>query len=133
MGDLIDILRGYVDAADTYEDRAEIRGLMHEAAAEIEQLTAELTEARAFIKASSESARSLYNGVSADAEFYKWRLKAIIPLFQDARDAITAIPLHVAKLRGLDLELGNRMDAAGTATREQFDALRAGGGEGTAL
>lgn len=57
-----------------------------------------------------------------DAEYYKWRLTAIIPLFQEARDALTAIPFASAKLRGLDLTLADRMDAAGTATRADFDA-----------
>lgn len=58
----------------------------------------------------------------ADAEYYRWRLQEIIPLFQEARDALPAITLEAAKLRGLDLSLGDRMDAAGTRTREQFDA-----------
>lgn len=67
---------------------------------------------------------------SDEIAYLRWRLETIIPLFQDARDALTAIPLASAKLRGLDLSLADKMDAAGTATREQFDAMRAidGGG-----
>ena len=57
-----------------------------------------------------------------DAAYLKWRLNTIIPLFQEARDALCAIPLAIAKLRGLDLTLGDRMDKAGTATRADFDA-----------
>jgi hypothetical protein len=64
-----------------------------------------------------------------DAEYYKWRLTDIIPLFQEARDALTAIPLASAKLRGLDLTLADRMDRAGTATRADFDAAMEQGHE----
>jgi DNA-binding ferritin-like protein len=54
-----------------------------------------------------------------DADYYKCRLTEIMPLFQDARDAITAIPRHSAKLHRIDLNLADKMDAAGTRTREQ--------------
>jgi chromosome segregation ATPase len=68
-----------------------------------------------------------------DAAYYKWRLQEIMPLFQEARDALPAINLATAKLRGLSLDLDERMDAAGTRNREQFRALKptteAGGGE----
>jgi len=62
----------------------------------------------------------------ADAEYYKWRLTEILPLFEEARDALPAITLVSAKLHGVDLSLGARMDAAGTRTREQFDATHRG-------
>lgn len=64
-----------------------------------------------------------------DAAYYKWRLTEIMPLFQDARDALPAISLTAAKLHGLDLSLADRMDMAGTRTREDFDAaMREGKG-----
>lgn len=59
---------------------------------------------------------------AADAAYYKWRLTEIMPLFEEARDALPAITLPSAKLHHIDLSLGVRMDAAGTRTREEFDA-----------
>lgn len=50
-----------------------------------------------------------------DGNKYKRRLAAMIPLFEQARDAICMIPLTVAKLRGLDLKLGDKMDVVGVA------------------
>lgn len=51
------------------------------------------------------------------------RLKAIMPLFQEARDAITAITLESAKLRGIRLDLADRMDQIGEADRwKEYDA-----------
>ena len=60
----------------------------------------------------------------ADAGCLRWRLQAIIPLFEEARDALPAITLASAKLHRVDLSLGARMDKAGTATRADFDAAR---------
>lgn len=68
-----------------------------------------------------ESLRARLAEAERDAAYLKWRINAIIPLFQEARDALCAIPLASAKLRGLDLTLGDRMDKAGTATRADFD------------
>lgn len=62
-----------------------------------------------------------------DMSYYKWRLQTILPLFEEARDALTAIPLVSAKLCGLDLSLADRMGSAGTATRADFDAAMGGG------
>jgi hypothetical protein len=67
---------------------------------------------------------------AGDAEYYKWRLAEILPLFQEARDALTAIPLTVARLRNLDLNLADRMDAAGTRNKEQFNIQKRLGKEG---
>jgi hypothetical protein len=51
------------------------------------------------------------------------RLKAMIPLFEEARDALTAIPLASAKLRGVRLDLADRMDDVGVPSRwEVIDA-----------
>lgn len=58
-----------------------------------------------------------------DVEYYKWRLRLIIPLFQEARDALPAITLVSAQLRGINLSLGDRMDEAGTATRAVEHAM----------
>jgi len=63
-----------------------------------------------------------------DAAYYKWRLSEILPLFQEARDALPAISQTSARLHNLSLTLGDRMDVAGTRTRKEFDALRAAGG-----
>ena len=65
----------------------------------------------------------------ADAAKLKRRMAALIPLFQEARDAITAIPLAAAKLRGLRLDLADRMDEVGELARwEAIDAMRSGNG-----
>jgi hypothetical protein len=51
------------------------------------------------------------------------RLKAMIPLFEEARDALAAIPLASAKLRGVRLDLADRMDDVGVPSRwEVIDA-----------
>ena len=47
----------------------------------------------------------------------KRRLAAMMPLFQEARDALPAISLASAKLHGLDLTLGDRMDDVGVPER----------------
>ena len=71
---------------------------------------------------------SAYREAERDAAYFKHRLQTIIPLFEEARDALPAITLASAKLRGLDLSLGARMDEAGTYCREQWDAAIAKGG-----
>ena len=45
------------------------------------------------------------------------RLKAMMPLFQEARDAITVIKHPQAVLAGLNLTLADRMDDVGIAER----------------
>jgi hypothetical protein len=61
----------------------------------------------------------------ADTEYLRWRINELIPLFDEARDALTAISVAAAKLHRVDLSLGDRMDRAGTRTRAEFDAIRA--------
>jgi hypothetical protein len=61
--------------------------------------------------------------IAKDAAYYRSRLQEIIPLFEEARDALPAITLVSAKLHNIDLSLGNRMDIAGTKTRADFDRL----------
>ena len=50
-----------------------------------------------------------------ELEKQKRRMDDMLPLFEEARDAITAIPLASAKLRGLRLDLADRMDEVGIA------------------
>ena len=45
------------------------------------------------------------------------RLDAMMPLFEEARDAIPAITLGSAKLRGIRLDLADRMDDEGDPER----------------
>ena len=45
---------------------------------------------------------------------YEKRLAEIMPLFEEARDALTAITLVSAKLHRVDLSLAERMDEVGT-------------------
>lgn len=57
-----------------------------------------------------------------DKAYLTWRLQSAIPLLQEARDALPAISKTLARLHNVRLDLADRMDEAGTATREQFDA-----------
>lgn len=45
------------------------------------------------------------------------RLDAMMPLFEEARDALPAITLGSAKLRGIRLDLADRMDDVGDPER----------------
>ena len=45
------------------------------------------------------------------------RLKAMLPLFEEARDALCAIPLASAKLHNVSLTLADRMDDVGIPAR----------------
>ena len=53
----------------------------------------------------------------AAAQENERRLDAMLPLFEEARDAICAIPLASAKLRGIRLDLGDRMDEVGVPAK----------------
>ena len=56
---------------------------------------------------------------------HKRRLNDMLPLFQEARDAITAISYSTAKLRGLSLDLDKRMDRVGILEEwEEMDKER---------
>jgi hypothetical protein len=59
-----------------------------------------------------------------DGEYYKWRLTEIMPLFEEARDALTALRMEQCKLHNISLSLAERMDTAGTRTRAEWDAAR---------
>lgn len=66
----------------------------------------------------------------AEARKDRRRLAAMMPLFQEARDAICYIPLTTAKLRGLDLTLADRMDMVGIKEKwEEYDAAMRQEGE----
>lgn len=61
-----------------------------------------------------------------DADYRLWKLELVIPLFQEARDALTALTVEQIRLRGIPRDLANRMDYAGTADVEQYlEALAA--------
>lgn len=64
-----------------------------------------------------------------DVEYLRWRIAEIMPLFQDARDAITVISETQRRMHGISFTLADDMDRAGTRTREEFDAIAARGGE----
>ena len=71
------------------------------------------------------AADQMREAVAAERErdYLRWRMHEIIPLFEEARDALCAISLVAATAYRVDLSLGSRMDAAGTRTREEFDAM----------
>lgn len=51
------------------------------------------------------------------------RMRAMLPLFQEARDALTALTIPQCKLHGIDMFLADRMDDVGIATRWNKRAL----------
>ena len=55
-----------------------------------------------------------------DADYRLWKLELVIPLFQEARDALTALTVEQVRLRGIRRDLAERMDYAGTADVEQY-------------
>lgn len=55
--------------------------------------------------------------------YLTWKLEQILPVFQEARDALPAISQTSARLRGISLSLADRMDGAGTANYETYRAL----------
>ena len=71
------------------------------------------------------NADQMREAIAAERErdYLRWRMREIIPLFEEARDALCAISLVAATAYRVDLSLGSRMDAAGTRTREEFDAM----------
>ena len=61
--------------------------------------------------------RQIREAAGKDEDESKRRLRAMLPLFEEARDAITTIPLATARLRGLRLDLADRMDDVGVPER----------------
>jgi hypothetical protein len=62
-----------------------------------------------------------YETLKKDAERMEYKLKLVMPLFEEARDALCAIPLASAKLHSVRLDLADRMDFAGTITKAEID------------
>lgn len=60
----------------------------------------------------------------ADENAYlTWKLEKVMPLFEQARDALPAISMTTARLHRIDLQLANRMDEAGTACYADWERL----------
>ncbi len=76
-------------------------------------LRAELREAKDYAAAALQDNDTLRARVAELEE----RLDAMIPLFEEARDALPAITLESAKLRGIRLDLADRMDDVGDPER----------------
>lgn len=94
----------------------------------VEELRGEEYEAHAKLRTKYENLETRYyeqqanhtesNGMLAsERDALKRRLEAMLPLFQEARDALTAIPLASAKVHNIDLSLGDRMDDVGVPSR----------------
>ncbi len=58
-----------------------------------------------------------YRDLRARVAELEERLDAMMPLFEEARDALPAITLGSAKLRGIRLDLADRMDDVGDPER----------------
>lgn len=56
-------------------------------------------------------------GVIAERDRLKARMDAMMPLFEEARDALPAITETSARIRGVRLDLADRMDAVGDPER----------------
>lgn len=56
------------------------------------------------------------------------RFRTMMPLFQDARDAITALSMNQCKLHRISLDLAERMDDVGII--ERWNALQATAAKG---
>ena len=93
---------------------------------EIDRLQRELAKARdkpcPYVTGGETKHCSLAEQDARDAAYYKHRLKTILPLFEEARDALPAITETSRKLRGIAADLADRMDEAGTYSREKWDA-----------
>ncbi len=57
------------------------------------------------------------------------KLQMVMPLFQEARDALTAITEAQRKLHGISSTLADRMDEAGTFSLDDWNASRTRGDE----
>ena len=66
--------------------------------------------------------------LGAEVDKLTRRLKAVMPLFEEARDALPAISTASAKLHNIRLDLADRMDDVGIperwATREAAEAAK---------
>lgn len=108
--------------------------LCSEAADEIERLMAERERSHELLQAADHIHAALDAELAAlraeaiaakrERDYLRWRMREIIPLFEEARDALCAISIVAATAYRVDLSLGSRMDAAGTRTREEFEATK---------
>ena len=64
----------------------------------------------------------------AELEAIDRRARAMMPLLQDARDAVVALSMSQCKLHHISLDLADRMDAVGI--KERWDAAEAAAAEG---
>lgn len=109
--------------ADGLVDGEFARGLEQEAAAYKDAAECRMRER-------DEARQSLSESVSTEAAWMekvavarnerdalRARLAAMFPLFEEARDALTAIPLASAKLHNVRLDLADRMDDVGDPKR----------------
>lgn len=64
-----------------------------------------------------ERLRNAISDTTSERDALKRRLTAMFPLFEEARDALTAIPLASAKLHNVRLDLADRMDDVGDPER----------------
>lgn len=64
---------------------------------------------------------------SLPPEYMLAKLQLVMPLFQDARDALTAITEQQRKAHGISASLAERMDEAGTFSLDDWTAAKAGG------
>ena len=63
--------------------------------------------------ATVEAALTRLSDVTQERDALKRRMVSLLPLFEEARDALTAIPLASAKLHNVRLDLAERMDRVG--------------------
>jgi len=60
------------------------------------------------------------NTLRAERDYLRWKLEQVMPLFQEARDALPAIQVHQARIHNISLSLADRMDVAGTAMMKDY-------------
>lgn len=63
--------------------------------------------------------------VDGERDYLRWRLDEILPLLEEARDALPAITEASRRLHGIRADLALRMDMAGTRTRAAVEIMRA--------
>ena len=68
-----------------------------------------------------ERLRSELAGAQLPPAYMLAKLQMVMPLFDEARDALTAITEQQRKLRGISPTLADRMDAAGTYSLDDWE------------
>lgn len=98
------------------QDIAPLRAFAQARAEECERLNGVVVtihDERAREIARAEAAELLAATAQKERDELKARLTSMFPLFEEARDALTAIPLASAKLHNVRLDLAVRMDNVG--------------------